>query len=100
MTAYTMTTPVETRTLVAATADTATLQGGNAAVMVFNHDTTNLLWARADGTAAAASGAGSYPVFPRMALTIPLVYGSAGSSPTVSLISTSTPTYSVAGVQG
>lgn len=98
MATYTMTTPAETHTLVASTADTATLQGGNAGVMVWNHDLTTLLWARGDGTAAVASGAGSYPVFPRSVLTIPLVYGQAGTSPTVSLISTGTPTYTVAGV--
>jgi hypothetical protein len=64
MTAYTMTQPVETRTLVAATADTATMAGGFSAVLVFNQDATAYIYVRADGTAAVSAGSGSYPVPP------------------------------------
>jgi hypothetical protein len=98
MATYTMTQPVETRTLVAATADTATMAGGFSAVLVFNQDATAYIYVRADGTAAVSAGAGSYPVPPGKSTRVPLVQAAA-STPTVSIISSATPTYSIIGVQ-
>lgn len=78
--------------LVAATAQAVTVRTGVGGVWVINRTAASEIWARLDGIAATVAGAGCFCVLGSRNFPTP-----AGSTVTVSLISATTPNYSVEG---
>lgn len=84
-------------TLVAATVSTVAVDGRHSCLHLFNQTSGTVVYARGDGTNPVVAADLNYPVFaiPAEGTCIPTAIDSGGTTTTIKLISSGTPTVSI-----